>query len=159
MFLIIKIMHDYCRKFGDSKEMGRKLNPLIIVSLWYTPANILVCFLPLSLKRKKGRKGGRERERERKAKVSFSPPYLPVPLPRAPCKIILMAISISANNVFIPVFLDLSVSRKIYFCPLWKKEFSSWPNPQLPFTPLLFLSVVFWFYMIIFSSLVDYLYT
>lgn len=94
MFLITKIMHGYCRNFGDPREIGRKLNPLIIVSFWYTPVNILVCFLLLSFKKKR---------RRRKAKISFSSYYLPVPLARPPFKIILIAASTFANNVFIPV--------------------------------------------------------
>lgn len=90
-----------------SREIGIKLNPLIIVSLWYTPVNIC-CVSFHSLKKKK----------KQKEKKSFSPPYLPVPLSRLPFKIILMATFMPANNMFKPIFLDQSTSKKIYFCPL-----------------------------------------
>lgn len=49
-------MLGFCVKFGDSKEIGKKLNPLILVSIWYVPINILVRVLPLSLKKKERKK-------------------------------------------------------------------------------------------------------
>lgn len=86
-------------------------------------------------------------------------PSSPV-LQRLPFKIILMVTSISINNVFIPVFLDPSTSKNIYFCPLWKtKNLAHWPSSLASFfsLPLSLSLLILCDYVLFFCRLPLYL--